>query len=69
MRLLTLLGLAFVVTGFLIQLEQYIIWRHWFDFGQIHHESFAMAAWGMAIVFFAVSFMKRPKQQVQVSKL
>jgi cytochrome c biogenesis protein CcdA len=69
MRLLSLLALVFFVLGIAIMFEQFLVYGTWWSMDQVHHESFSMAAWGMAIVFFAVSFMKRPKRQVKVGKL
>jgi len=41
--------LFFVVVGFLILWEQYINYGVWFQVGDIHHETFALASFALAI--------------------
>lgn len=46
------LAIMFFVIAILIQVEQYITYGHWFDFAQIHHETFSVAFGFCGLVLF-----------------
>jgi|GEM_PF-1982567 hypothetical protein len=64
--LLPLIAVVLFVAAFLVQLEQYLIWGHWFDWDQVladtHHETFTLALiFGgvLVLILFFVGFTKR----------
>ncbi len=44
--------LFFIVVGFLILLEQYLNYGVWFQTSDIHHETFALSSFALAIGIF-----------------
>ncbi len=43
------LSILFFVVGFLIMLEQYLNFGIWFQMKDIHHETFALSSFALAI--------------------
>jgi hypothetical protein len=50
---------VFVAVAFLVALHQYLYWGSWFDFGQIHHESFIIALVFAALVTYVQGRLHR----------
>lgn len=68
--LLPLIAVVLFVAAFLVQLEQYLIWGHWFDWNQVmadtHHETFTLALmFGgvLVLVLYWVGFVRRRVQK------
>lgn len=43
------ISILFLVVGFLILLEQYLVYGVWFQSSDIHHETFAVSSFALAI--------------------
>jgi hypothetical protein len=68
--LLPLIAIVLFVAAFLVQLEQYLIWGHWFDWNQVladtHHETFTLALiFGgvLVLVLYYAGFVRRRVQK------
>jgi hypothetical protein len=48
MKFLDKAAVFFVVLAVAIQIEQYVVYGHWWDSLQVHHETFTLIAVGMA---------------------
>jgi hypothetical protein len=44
-----ILALFFFLVGAIILLEQYLNYGVWFQVGDVHHETFALSSFGLAI--------------------
>jgi len=53
------LAMLFFVIGFLISLDQYFSIGTWFQLGDLHHESFALSSFTLAIGIFVGSSFER----------
>ena len=53
------LSILFFVVGFLIMLEQYLDFGVWFQMRDVHHETFALSSFTLAIgILIGSSFCK-----------
>jgi len=54
------LSILFFVVGFLILFEQYLNYGVWFESIQIHHETFALSSFALAIgILIGLNFCKK----------
>jgi hypothetical protein len=54
------LSILFFVVGFLIMLEQYLNFGVWFQMKDVHHETFALSSFTLAIgILIGLSACKR----------
>ncbi len=53
----------FFITGFLILNDQYTKTGVWFTFSQLHHETFAMLSFALAIGIFVGAIIQRVTSQ------
>jgi uncharacterized membrane protein YcjF (UPF0283 family) len=59
-----MVAVVLVIIAFVIQLEQYVVWGHWWDWSQwLHHESFSSGlvcvAIGMVVADHMISSRRR----------
>jgi uncharacterized membrane protein len=65
---LLILGGFFFFVAFLIQLEQYAIWGHWWDWDQIHHETFSLAFAFAGVVLLVIALYGYRLQKAKSSR-
>ena len=54
-------SIFFFVVGFLILFEQYLNYGVWFESIQIHHETFALSSFALAVgILIGLNFCKKP---------
>ena len=54
------LSILFFVVGFLILFEQYLNYGVWFESIQIHHETFALSSFALAVgILIGLNFCKK----------
>jgi uncharacterized membrane protein len=54
------LSILFFIVGFLILFEQYLNYGVWFESIQIHHETFALSSFALAIgILIGLNFCKK----------
>ena len=56
------LSLLFAVVGFLILVDQYLIAEIWFEIEDLHHETFALASFTMAIGILIGAFTQKKQR-------
>ncbi len=63
MRVLVCLALLLVASAFTIQAHQFVVWGHWFDWEQIHHETFSIALGFGGVALLIVDRLYRVKRR------
>jgi hypothetical protein len=61
-RVIVLLALALMLVGFIILLHQFIVYGVWFELKDVHHETFAIASFTVALTLLLLSFSFRDEQ-------